>query len=220
MATKELSLYTFIELGLLFLLINYNPSLAIVYAFMTILAHKIYFEDTNVEYPISRPSISFSNAFIKAGIAYAIFFYLTPIITQFFGAQPMSVIDVFSQTVPAFAGSPTLAFISYAILIAIIETTYFFLRIFERIKEIAKPQMNSFLNKAFIIMFISALFTIFHVTAKGTTDFVPLITTFLFATTSMVLIITQKEGKSAIFLHMIANGLAMLKRLGVLGVGI
>jgi len=211
---EELGFYIFIETSLLFLLINWNPSLAIVYIAMVFISANIYANDKNVEYPLGRQSTSFVTACFQAAVAYFIFIYSAKIIfTQFALLTPgQTILDVYQATTPAFAGSFLLNAASLMFLIPIIESTYFFLRLFERIKEWS---FHKFQNKTFayitLILVISAIFAVFHSTAKGVTNTSALLLTSYFAICSMVLVLLYREGKQAVIFHVISNSIAVLK---------
>ena len=217
MLKNETEIYFLLEAFVLFLLINFNPSLAIVYLGMALLSAQIYFNDSHIEYPLKKPTTSHLSALMWAAGTYIIFNFSSSIVFPLFGLQPQSFIDIMAATLPAFAGSTLLFIAAYGFMIPQFETVYFHVRWFEKLKEIAarKGYKTSTLQIQIVLaVIIMSGWVIFHITAKGVTANDSLIVTALFSLYSSALVIYFKEGLQAVYLHIINNTAAILRLQG------
>ena len=212
-----------LETVLLFLLINWNPSLAIVYFAMSLVSIQIFVNDSNVSYPLNRPSISWTRSLFYALLAYLFFRVTFSVVADQLGflgvGQTFSqlAIETFAETKPILTNSASLTFLSFTFLIPIIESVYFFLRLNEKVQEWSKLSFANFgVGTIIVFLFISAVFTVFHISAKGITNTSSLFMTFYFALISMFLVYKDRDGKSAVLFHVLTNGLAVLKLQGYL----
>lgn len=202
---------------LLFLLINFNRDLGIIYIAMLLLSWVSFSSDKIQTFIFSRNGKTIFESFVKALIYYSAFVLFSGIFMSVFhsgdvlqGQILMSVLKAFATTTPALANSLVLTFIGWAIIVPVIETNAFFGRLFEYITDRFNIKTGQ-LNAALLIVFttISFIFAIFHATAKGITNNAALSLTFIFAFISLWLVFKEKQTKTAVFLHMLANGFAV-----------
>ena len=217
MLKLENNVYFFLEAFVLFLLINFNPSLAIVYLGMMLISAQVYFEDPKLEYPLRKPTTSHLSAIMWAAGTYIIFNFSSQIVFPLFDIQSKSFIDIMASTLPAFAGSTLLFIAAYGFMIPQVETVFFHVRAFEKLKEIAQKKgynTSTLQIQIALAVIIMAGWVIFHITAKGVTANDSLIVTALFSLYSSALVIYFKEGLQAVYLHIINNTAAILRLQG------
>ena len=213
--------FFFLGTLLLFTLINFNPEVSVIYLFMTILSILMYYtaRDKNV-FPVIPFESSKSNrtSSVVWGIgAFATLLFISSFILPMLGfsaySSPQTILygdknlhSLFPfSTSPALASSNIMSFLVWGLIIAFIETVYFFGAISRWVAWKLKLDINSIQ----LHLWIAALFVIFHMTAKGVRNNEALIVTFLFGLASMQLVSRFKELKQAIILHITANSLAM-----------
>jgi len=210
---------------LLFLLINFNRDLGSIYIAMLLLSWAGFFSDKIKTFTFQKKDHSNLNSIIKAVLFYTGFVLFSGMFLSVFhsgdviqGQIIMSVLKTFAQTTPALAGSLILTFIGWAIIVPIIETNAFFGMLFEYITDKFNINVKSLSATLLIIMVsLSFLFAIFHATAKGITNNAALSLTFLFALTSLWLVLKEKQTRTAVYLHIIANSFAVLATFSVIG---
>ena len=129
--------------------------------------------------------------------------------------SPNSVLDVFSQTNLGLSGNNVLQWVSLFGFIAVVET-FAFVMLYEVLMDAFNVTQLKFKFKAaLIILIISSIFTIFHITAKGIANTESLMLVFYFMVISLALVLIEGQALAAIFFHMIANGVASLPLLGI-----
>lgn len=112
--------------------------------------------------------------------------------------------QVFATT--AFGDSILIGKVMFGVLIPIIETIFFFRILTQWMAYLLKVELDITSASGHIISLgISAIFTIFHATAKGVTNNTELMATFIFAYISMMLVLYFKEIWQAIVMHIYVN---------------
>lgn len=113
---------------------------------------------------------------------------------------------------PIFARSALLTILTFGIVIAAIETR-FIGRMMEWLSKVTNTNLGKVSAPVIAIMvLISVIFVWYHFTAKGVTDNVSLLITFIFAMISLELIRRTQELESATYLHIINNMLYIVPR--------
>jgi membrane protease YdiL (CAAX protease family) len=133
---------------------------------------------------------------------------------SFFG----SVLETLSAAVPALSDSKILTVLAWGVIIPMIETRFFFGRMLEFLAEQFKVNLskNGFgARQIFLFSVVSAIFTVFHLTAKSGQGNVALVLTFLFGMISCFMVVYFQELKQAINLHVFSNTIAVLGKYGV-----
>ena len=220
----EKGFYIFLDIILLFMLINFSSPLATIYALMSIIGWIMYYDTSFISYPIDKKGSSWALAFIWAGVIYIAFILVSSKIFTSFGvaeyAQVSSIVTLVATTNPAFASSMILTFVAFGMLIPIIETT-FWSRLTEWLGYAAKTTLSfNFLNLKLwaIILVSSGIFGLFHATSKGVTNNSALIVTVIFMVISIWMILFFGEIKQAILLHILSNSVAIGSQYGWLSV--
>jgi hypothetical protein len=219
---RERTLLVIVGTFLIFLWLNFNPELGSVYLGMVLLSFTIFSSDKIVSIYAEKQGSSWFFSFILAVAAYA-FFVMTSgiligVITPSYVAQNEGVFSMVARTMaaatPAMAGSFILTFISWAVIAAIVETDFFFGKLLEWCHDAFKlpVEFNLVKLKAWIVIIaLSFVFALFHISVKGVSNNQSLLLTFWFAVISMWLVLRVKETKAAIMFHMLSNGVAVLK---------
>lgn len=218
----EQHIFRLLLLLLVFLLIAFDRDMALVYSFM-ILADFVWFlSDETVSFPTSQvDNVSIAMAFFKGTVAYVIFLVATTLIFSAFSslavfANFQSIIQLYATSTPILKGSKFLTIIAWGLVIPLIETRFFFGRLFEenafygeKLTGIRIPLDRFTIQMVFVILFTAGLFTLFHITSKGLAS-IPLLITFIFGIVSCILVVMDQELKSAITVHVIANSVAVI----------
>jgi len=210
--------YLFLLFGLAFLHVNFDAPIINVYEWLAIIGLFGYFlaRKTFSVIPYSKRGTSWLEALLVAGVAYVIFsFVLIPLISQLTITE--FVKTTFAQT-PALSGNKLISLIVWGVIIPYIETTTLFRTLPQWISYKYNLAMTSLMSKSSIIIMVvtSAIFTLFHITAKGVTNTPALITTFVFGLISVGLIIYYQEVKQSGVFHIIVNLLGMMSIYGIL----
>ena len=119
-----------------------------------------------------------------------------------------------NQAEPIFAGSKLATYITFAFVIAYIETRFIIRLVFvlAHLFEISERKFSTTLF--FIYMFVAGGFVWFHANVKGIEDNVALIMTFVFAIITFELARRFQEMESATHLHFINNFVFIWNRIG------
>lgn len=214
----------------LFFSTNFQTELGLIFLGMLLAAYAYIKSDPNNEIGIQKkPNIN--NSIILAIGAYLFFIFTSSLVIPIFytiakvifptfslslaAFNLNSIVGTFSQTNLILAGSMVISFISLAFFIAPTETLFFFVALYEYLLDKFRTKLGFSFRNIAIILIISGIFTLFHITAKGITANEALILTFYFAIISLVLVNLEKQGLGAIFLHIIANLIASLPLIGV-----
>lgn len=215
---------------LLFLLINFNLELGTIYAVMALVDWVSYYIaiDTGAfkPIPIERVRANRYISLVWSMGAYVAFIFLAGFITNKFSGSistsgfkdiPSLVANTFSAT-PILYGSKYLKLAVWGLLIPIIETRAFFrtgLQWALKAAHVSLPD-NIFNLRAWVIASVfGALFSVFHIVAKGITNNASLLVTFVFGLVSVLMVIHFKEIIQAVFLHILTNTIATMQQLGV-----
>jgi len=225
---KDTTIMKFMILVLVFLVLNFNKDMGLVYSLMILADFMYWFLDLKVgnkktDLPFERVTDNRLQALLEAVIAYVGFLAISTAVYGIFGSggNLQSVITLLATATPILKGSIVLTVIGWGILIPIVETDWFFGRLTEGLSNEAKDQgtkipLDRFSAGTWILMaLVSALFALFHISAKNL-DNSSLIVTFIFGMVSMFLIIRHRELKSAVMLHIISNTVATLAALKIL----
>lgn len=200
----EFDEYFFLGALLIFLMINYNLNLANIYNNIVIFIIIGYL--VPIIFNMFRwGQISKGNK-IKSTITGAIFAgVFIYIYNSLATASPIE--QVFATT--AFGESELIGKIVFGVLIAVIETIFFFRILpqwFAYLRGWRWETIEPWEKEGLMLnSFFSAVFTIFHSTSKGITNNTDLIVTFVFAFISIAMILYFKEVWQAIVFHVVVN---------------
>ena len=221
------NLFKILGLVLLFLLINFNQTLGMIYIFMLVLDWIMYNDDSFISLPEVNPGFSWGKSVLLAALAYVGFLIVSSVVLQILSFIPgvgtnislNSILSLINSTTPVFSNSVILSIIGWGILIPMVETNYFFGRVFEWLMDMynvkIKPELTS--GKIWAIMIVIAgTFALFHATAKGVNNPAALAVTAIFAVYSMWLILFTKELRTTVLLHVFTNLIAVLLNMGVI----
>lgn len=202
---SEIDSYFILDILLIFLMINYNMPLATVYITMVIVGSLMYIVPVYSNLFGWIPFMKKGGNWI-ASIAWGAGFGLAFIYFYEYIQTMPNLGQVFATT--AFGESIYLGKFVYGILIGIIETRFFFRTIMQwGAWRMGWPIPSSPFSKIGINMMImfGAIFTFFHLTAKGVTNNIDLIATFVFGAMSIGMVIQFKSWIEAAIAHIVVN---------------
>jgi membrane protease YdiL (CAAX protease family) len=222
---KDTTVMKFLILILIFLILNFNRDLGLVYSLMILADFMWWWIDLRMgnkktDLPFERTSDNRLKAILEAIIAYVAFLFISTIVYGIVApGGPQAVIQLLSTSTPILKGSVILTIIGWGVLIPIVETDWFFGRLAEGLSNEARDQgtkipLDRFKASTWVLMaLVSALFALFHISAKNLENS-SLIVTFIFGMISMYLVIRNRELKQAVIFHIISNTVATLAALG------
>jgi len=198
---------------LLFLMINYDPVLAISYISISFLNLIIYQNYSHFAFSFYKGA-SIIKTVITGVIAYGAFVLFSTLVGNFFApnviTSPQSVLQLMSETIPVLQGSLLLTVLSLGIIIPIVETDFFFGRLNEFVADHFKINTKFDLtNKNLWILsfIIGSTFAIFHLSAKISNLNIGLAFTFLFGVISCWMVYKFRRTAEAVVFHVTANTL-------------
>lgn len=224
---SEKAIFAILGSFLLFLLINFNQQLGIIYIFMLVIDFVIFTTDSFQSFKFETRADNRVNAIAWASIGYGLFIFLSTVIITRIAPQSVigggfvnSILSTQAANTPILSDNELLSIISWGILIPIIETRFFFGRFMEFIGDATSTGLKRADLKTFstwlLMGFVSATFAIFHLTAKVAAGNQALIITFLFGMVSAFMVVYFGEMKQAVGTHVISNTVAVLIRTGKL----
>jgi len=171
---------------------------------------------------INTISANSGKAFFHGFIALAIFFILSIGVVRilqpasFIGIQ--SVIDRLVQTSlgasPILQGNPYAILFVGGILIPIVETELFFVTLPQVLSSTFNIPLTLTSSSTWMLMAaVIGVFTLYHIQAKGITDNVAWVLTYMFGIFQAWLVLKFREGESAIYMHVQNNFLGIAQRL-------
>jgi len=219
-------MFLYMILFIPFLYINFDARMAMAYLAIIIADYWWYKDDSFVSLPMERTTATRGSALTLTFIYYAVFLVSSILILGMttVGKEFASVTGIFqlsATAVPILAGSKIFMFLSWGVMIPIIESRLFFGRLYEGVAVHAKEFLGYEISTKKLtietiglIIFISALFAIFHIGAKGLST-PALMTTFIFSVISLIFVTKTQELKGPILFHILTNSIGVLKRIGV-----
>lgn len=201
---------------LMWIIVNYNMQLGIIFLFMLVLTFLFHTSDKNVSFPFdrdgkwARATMIALGAYIVFIIVSTIIIQLVPIDLQSTVVSPQGVIDLVAITIPEIDFTNIMLFVGWAIIIPITESWFFFGPVVERILDTKR------VHWLLAGISIATIFMLFHLTAKSVIDNSALLVTFIFGMISYLLVIMTKDLKSAVLFHVISNSVAILSTMGLL----
>jgi len=224
--------FRFIIVALAFILINFSERLGQIYVVLLIADYVWYKADKKVSIKFENSSKGRFKSLLIAGIASISFLALTSLALKVFSPESLSIAETATQSLfhllstatPVLEGSAIFTILGWGFFVAMIETSFFFGRLYEGLIEYSSKKIGSNekifgISKTILIVWliIATLFTLFHMTAKGVKSILLLIT-FLFALIQLYLVNKYKHLREAIYMHIIINTLSVLYSLGLMGV--
>lgn len=228
----EGGLYFLVNVILLFILINFNLEIGMIYGVMAIvdwMAYYMAFDRGSINfYPIEKDKKKRLLNVVYAMGAYVGFIFIVNFVVARMTAVPdqgtLTIFEYISSLIagtfsasPILYGSNFLKLIVWGLLIPIIETRFFFRTLLQwAAKTVGQIGFDLKSSKTwFTMIFFGALFSVFHIVAKGITNNSSLLVTFVFGMVSTGLVLYYKESIQAILLHIITNTIATMQQLGI-----
>ncbi len=214
----------FIAFWWFFIQTNVSPALGNVYIGLTVSAVAIALIDSlygTKEIKLVNPSNDWVTVAFVAVIGYLVLIFGGKFIISLTEVIPISeILNLLASSAPVFSQSAIINYITFAIVIAYIETYALFIVGYDLLASMFKVRIdksNLTNPKLWLIIFgISLLFLMLHVTAKGIDNQSTLVIVFFMAVISLVLTTIYKDGRPALILHILANGIASASLFGVI----
>lgn len=222
--------FKFTGLLLVFLLLVFDRDLAMIYMFIMLVDYFWYQSDNFTSFPIVNKAISRSQVYLESFAGLGLFLLISTQIVSVFQPQAISpgliagsqsIFELLATSTPLLQGSKFLTLIGWGVLVPIIETSFFNGRLLEGLATYAeevlgvKIPLNKITGPLLVVIFVvSALATLFHITAKGL-ESIPLLITFIFFTISSLLVIRHRETRGATIMHVALNSFVVLMSMGV-----
>jgi hypothetical protein len=216
---------------LLFLLLAFDRDLAMIYLLIMVGDFIWYISDNFISFPMTstHPRFSGIQVLLESSAGLGLFLLLSTMLVSSFSPQSISggiagraqsIFHLLATSTPILQGSKALTLIGWGILVPIIETSFFNGRLLEGLSAYAeditghKVSVYNFSAALIVVMFVvAALFTLFHITAKGV-ESIPLIITFIFSFISSILVVRHRELRGAILMHIATNSAAVASSFG------
>ena len=213
---------TKLELGILialtvlfpFLATNFNNNLGTTYSIFTIASILYLLLDPQRDIPFKKENNSLLTSVFVAGVAVVVFMLSSSYILI---PGTKALLDLLASSTPVLANNPFTNKIVFGVLVAVTETLFFFVYLFDLICSMANVKIDSSNLKDMklwsIIIGLSLLFMLFHLTAKLSASAVETTTTlvivFFMAIFSLLLVVFRKQAIDAVLFHVILNSLAI-----------
>lgn len=214
---------------LVYIVVNFEFGVGTTFALLLFLGWQIFVTDKKVSFPIVKGRVNWTKTILYTVGAYAaligISSIILPIVANLVGstitdwglASTIQFIiqtksALFSQITPALAENLLLTFLTWAILISAVETISILGRGFEWATEIFRIKSYRLNNPRmwFVMLVISLVFMLFHLTALGVTDVLSLSTVLIFGIISVGLVVLTGQLLEAILFHILANSIAIV----------
>lgn len=169
--------------------------------------------DKRVEVTVKKLNTSIIEELFFGGIGWVALLVISYLILNTTGAGATfgSIISSLGAANPIFSDSVIINFVIIALAIPFIETQ-FFARLLEFFGDIFKVRITKSSRFTFgfiaILIVLSALFAIFHATAKDLSGQALLIVFIMMAISLYLIVERDGDTRAALFLHIFANGVA------------
>jgi len=213
---------TVVGVLLVFLLINFDLRIGIVFLSLLILEWLMYNSKMFKSYPFLTRGESGFNTIIFIMIGFVAYIYGSMALLSSTGVNlTLSTFIQFAsqETIPALAGDPYISAFIITVPGPIVETR-FFARLMEFTAMMTRIQIKPdifHLPQWGLFAFISGVFSIFHLTVKLTSE-IGMLLTFSFMMVSLWLIAYREQTAEAVGVHILNNSLVVALRKGVIGI--
>ena len=205
---KEIDDYFLTDILLIWLMVNYSMPLANLYLGLVIVGSIMYYVAVDSRFFVPLPFVKDKKNMLTGiivGIALGVGFIWFYNMLQ----TEMSITQVFTTT--AFGSSVILGMLVFGPMVGFVETRFFFRTTMQwgawkyRI-PIGKPFSAGGIG---LMVFFAGIFTIFHATAKGVSNNVDLIATFIFGAISIGVILYTGQWIEAAVMHITVNSVGV-----------
>lgn len=214
-----------------FLLINFSEKVGLVFGsmalFYIILVEKLRAKQGELRFKFEKDTERLGDlfagiiGFLVVIVGYTIIASLLKGVALFSPPATESVLGFLQSTTPVLKDSLFLSFLTFGVIVGVIETPYFFGGGYEAVLNVAGVEEAEITNPVVwaVWVFIAFVFTIFHITTRTIAiaptgepifDNVALIGTFWFAIVSLAMVTITKELVSATETHIYNNSLGVL----------
>ena len=212
MKSIEVTLLIISAIWFIFITLNVSATLGVIFIAFTVITMIMFTWDKIKTTPIDSTK-KLGIGIIGGAVLYIIFVILNYSLVPIFEITPLNqILQLISASTPILAASKILNTITYFLFIPFIETIFFV-----SLMDLLASKWNISITKGslfrlstiLLIGGLSFIFLLFHLTAKGITNNVALLTVFLMMVVSLTGTIWFGESKQAIIMHIIANGFGL-----------
>jgi len=212
----ELSIVALISYWFFFISTNVNPALGNVYTNITVGAIGIVLVDYffgKKTIKIINNNISWTQAVLWGVGGYAALLLGTQIATGLANIIPLKeILGLLGASAPVFSNSAFINWVTFGQVIAYIETYALFIAAFDLLASVFKIEISkrNLANPALQLLMLSLtiLFIMLHVTAKGIESEAVLILVGMMAYISLFITAWTQDARPGLLLHMLANSIA------------
>lgn len=213
---------TKLELGILialtvlfpFLATNFNNNLGTTYSIFTLASIIYLILDPQRDIPFKKESNFFLTSILVAGVAVVGFMLLS---TYAIIPGTKGLLNLLASSTPVLANDPFTNKFVFGVLVAIAETLFFFTYLFDLLASMANVKINTYNLRSMrlwsIIIGLSLLFMLFHLTAKMTGSAADttatLVVVFFMAIFSLLLVVVREQALDSVLFHVLLNSLAI-----------
>lgn len=207
----EVGILFFLSIWMMFTSTNVNQTLGEIYVGFCLIAAVFIILDPKRQLTFRKESDSFLGNLLKGALGYVVLI----LGSNYIIVPGVSAIrKLLGATSPALSNNATINLFNFGGAIPYIETLTLMavaLDICSSVFDIGIKRENLKNVKTWILIFtLSLIFMFFHLTAKSIENIEVLTIVFYMAIISLVLIIWDESYESAIYLHIIANTLAII----------
>jgi hypothetical protein len=206
----ELGILFFIAVYLQFTSVNVSQSLGQIYVGFIILSAVFIVLDPKRSIPLKRSNNDTFGAIMKGAGAYVVLI----VVGNYIIVPGINAVkNLISSTTPALANNAALNAFNFSVVIPYAETLFFFCVGADILASVFNVKINKNNLKKLglwaIIIGISLIFMLFHLTAKSVSATDTLALVFFMAVISLLLVVWDESYESALFFHILANSVAI-----------
>lgn len=193
----------------LFLSVNFSPQiLGIVYTAFIFFYYMFILDKDVGQYTLSIKNVNVAKMIVIVSVIFVVWITAVIAISNYFGAGAnyYSIFKILaSNTSPPFISqNKYLSFFITAVAIPIAETLFFFGVILSYLVQALNLNVNSKRDWLILAVAVASFMTIFHLAVQYSTQYA-LVSTFVFAFISTLMVLKFKNLTYALIFHIIAN---------------
>jgi len=197
---------------------NVNPTLGNIYIGLTLSAAVVVLIDHRFgrrQVQLWNQNNSLVTVLVAGLVGYFVLIFGGQLVIRLAEVVKISdLLKLLASSAPAFSKSKPINFLTFAVMVAYIETYALFIAGYDLLASMFNARIDkqglATIGTWIIIIAISFLFLLLHVTSKGIDNNSALLLVFFMAVISLVLTSIFEDGRPAIILHIIANAVGIL----------
>lgn len=224
---SERTYQLFMGMSLAFIMLMFDETLGRIFLALLFVGGIAYILDKHISLPFEKAGNNRIISFVYSLIALGGFYVLSSLALYLFDFTKNlldinSVLSLYAQYTPIFAGSAAITYLAYGLIIPMIETPLFFGRVAEWIFDWlgVSSNLNIFNKLTWAVpLIMGVIFAGFHLSAKfalGSAGMSSaLLAVFVFGVVSTIVVIIFKQTLEATIMHILANSIAITMSQGI-----